>query len=126
MRVVKPFTLPQFLQLEFFLTNGEVGDKLQEDKPSSGELYTLPTPSSYKLSFGGIRPFPRGADERVMLVSDLDGEMEADEQVLLVSDLDGEIAEIMPGTPYALCWCILRPASSLGCTPPPQAPCLAM
>ena len=61
-------------QLEFYLTNGETSDRLQEDRPSSGSLYTLPTPSSFKLSFGGIRPFMRGGDERVMLVSDLDGE----------------------------------------------------
>jgi hypothetical protein len=70
-------TTPHLLhtpQLEFFLTNGESGDRLKEDRPSAGQsLYILPTPSSYKLSFGGIRPFLRGADERVMLVSDLDG-----------------------------------------------------
>ena len=36
------------------------------------------THSSFKLSFGQIRPFPRGGDERVMLVSDLDGTMFGD------------------------------------------------
>ena len=46
--------------------------------PCTAPLYCLPTPSSFKLSFGQIRPFPRGADERVMVVSDLDGTMFGD------------------------------------------------
>ena len=65
-------------QIEFFLSNGEIGERLQEDKPGNAPLYCLPTPSSFKLSFGQIRPFLRGADERVMVVSDLDGTMFGD------------------------------------------------
>ena len=31
-------------QLEFYLTNGEAGSRLQEDKPGNAPLYVLPTP----------------------------------------------------------------------------------
>ena len=34
-----------------------------------------PRPGSFKLSWGSIRPFPRGAEPRFMLVSDIDGTM---------------------------------------------------
>lgn len=42
------------------------------------ELYSpppLPYAGSFKLSWGAIRPFPRGAEPRFMLVSDIDGTM---------------------------------------------------
>lgn len=65
-------------QLEFYLSNGEQGDKLKEDKPGYAPLYHLPSPSSFKLCFGQLRPFSRGSDPRIMVVSDLDGTMFGD------------------------------------------------
>jgi len=82
--------------LEFYLTNGKSGADLKEDRPSrsasgagasgqpgggagdkhaGGPVYTLPRAGSFKLSWGSIRPFPRGAEPRFMLVSDIDGTM---------------------------------------------------
>ena len=51
---------------------------MKEDKPGNAPLYILHTPSSFKLSFGQLKPFPRGADARIMVVSDLDGTMFGD------------------------------------------------
>lgn len=71
-------------RLEFYLTNGKTGAELKEDKPGGGRnqgkgadtpTYTLPRAGSYKLSWGSIRPFPRGAEPRYMLASDIDGTM---------------------------------------------------
>ncbi|KAL6753958.1 sucrose-6F-phosphate phosphohydrolase-domain-containing protein [Haematococcus lacustris] len=79
--------------LDFFLTNGKTGSELKEDRPTAskasmgsvrpgssgrgdgGLVYTLPVAASFKLSWGAIRPFPRGAEPRYMLVSDIDGTM---------------------------------------------------
>lgn len=41
-------------------------------------LYCLPRPGSFKLHWGAIKPFPRGAEPRFMLVSDIDGTMVGD------------------------------------------------
>jgi hypothetical protein len=56
-------------QIEFFLSNGLQGDKMRVDKPGSGPLYTLPACGSFKLTFGQARPFTRGGEPRVMVVS---------------------------------------------------------
>jgi len=65
--------------IEFYLSNGRPeNDGLKEDRGSGGSLYKLPSPASFKLSSGRLRPFPRGAEERVMVVSDLDGTMFGD------------------------------------------------
>ncbi|KAG1676847.1 hypothetical protein FOA52_010356 [Chlamydomonas sp. UWO 241] len=64
--------------VQFYLSNGLTGSKGAEDKPSGGGLYRMPTPSPFKLTFGRLRPFPRGGDERIMVVSDLDGTMFGD------------------------------------------------
>lgn len=55
--------------LEFTLNNGAPGDKLKEDRPGSSPLYVAPFPGSFKLAKGMLRPFPRGAEARIMLVS---------------------------------------------------------
>ncbi|GLC57318.1 hypothetical protein PLESTB_001211200 [Pleodorina starrii] len=64
--------------LEFTLNNGAAGDKLKEDRPGSAPLYVCPFPGSFKLAKGMLRPFPRGAESRIMLVSDIDGTMIGD------------------------------------------------
>ncbi|EFJ40325.1 hypothetical protein VOLCADRAFT_119992 [Volvox carteri f. nagariensis] len=64
--------------LEFTLNNGAGGDKLKEDRPGSAPLYVCPFPGSFKLAKGMLRPFPRGAESRIMLVSDIDGTMIGD------------------------------------------------
>jgi sucrose-6F-phosphate phosphohydrolase len=66
-------------EIEFFLTNGEPGDARREDHPDdSYSLYRISSFGAYKLSFGQLRPFIRGASERIMVVSDLDGTMFGD------------------------------------------------
>jgi len=65
-------------EIEFYLSNGLQGDKVKEDKPGYGALYRAPGNGSYKLMRGLIKPFPRGAEGRIMLVSDIDGTMIGD------------------------------------------------
>lgn len=65
-------------QLEFTLSNGAAGSALKEDRPGAGPHYTCPFPGSFKLLKGMLRPFPRGAESRIMLVSDIDGTMIGD------------------------------------------------
>lgn len=61
--------------LEFYLNNGPASDKLKEDRPGgSTPHYVMPFPGSFKLMSGIVRPFPRGSEARIMLVSDIDGE----------------------------------------------------
>lgn len=55
-------------QLEFTLSNGAAGSALKEDRPGAGPHYTCPFPGSFKLLKGMLRPFPRGAESRIMLV----------------------------------------------------------
>jgi hypothetical protein len=70
------FTLSRFSRfhaeftqtLEFTLNNGLAGDKFKEDRPGNSPLYTCPFPGSFKLVKGGLRPFLRGAESRIMLV----------------------------------------------------------
>ncbi|GFR50917.1 hypothetical protein Agub_g13235 [Astrephomene gubernaculifera] len=64
--------------LEFTLNNGAAGEKLKEDRPGTAPLYSCPFPGSFKLAKGMLRPFPRGAESRIMLVSDIDGTMIGD------------------------------------------------
>ena len=57
--------------LEFTLNNGvPAGDvaRFKEDRPGSGPVYSCPFPGSFKLAKGMLRPFPRGAEARIMLV----------------------------------------------------------
>lgn len=58
-------------KLEFVTSN----DDGKEDRPYSGATYQLPIPGAFKLVRGGLRPFVRGLQPRVMLVSDIDGTM---------------------------------------------------
>ncbi len=55
-------------QLEFTTTNGATGSALKEDRPGAAPHYTCPFPGSFKLLKGMLRPFPRGAESRIMLV----------------------------------------------------------
>ncbi|KAG2492426.1 hypothetical protein HYH03_009369 [Edaphochlamys debaryana] len=64
--------------LEFVMTNGGAGAALKEDRPGVGPHYTAPFPGSFKLVKGMLRPFLRGAESRIMLVSDIDGTMIGD------------------------------------------------
>lgn len=55
--------------LEFYLSNGQTGAQLKEDRPPGvSPLYAAPFPASFKLVKGMLRPFPRGAESRIMLV----------------------------------------------------------
>ena len=44
------------------------GDKTKADKPGNAPLYHIPRAGSFKLSCGQVKPFPRGAESRIMLV----------------------------------------------------------
>ncbi|KAG2447799.1 hypothetical protein HYH02_007256 [Chlamydomonas schloesseri] len=67
--------------LEFTLNNGAAGAdaaRFKEDRPGAAPVYCCPFPGSFKLAKGMLRPFPRGAEARIMLVSDIDGTMIGD------------------------------------------------
>lgn len=61
-------------KLEFTTCNEEG----KEDRPPSGAVYQLPVAGAYKLVRGTLKPFARGLQPRIMLVSDIDGTMIGD------------------------------------------------
>jgi hypothetical protein len=44
------------------------GALLKEDKPGNAPLYHIPLAGSFKVARGQVKPFPRGAESRMMLV----------------------------------------------------------
>lgn len=56
-------------------TKGNLVKEAEFDRPSRGDLpyYHVPCAGSFKLQRGSLLPFPRGNDQRFMLVSDIDG-----------------------------------------------------
>ncbi|MEW5320338.1 MAG: hypothetical protein WDW38_011418 [Sanguina aurantia] len=78
MAAVIPTAAGEDEALEFYLSNGLRHREAKEDRPAAGQLYRCPFPGSFKLVKGALRPFPRGAESRILLVSDIDGTMIGD------------------------------------------------